>query len=155
MIRGPTGKDQGRLALVHTYIPAVPVDFAGPSYFGGKDDQFILCAGKGARPHSHLSTCSFFLGYLGGEVNIWDRETGIVLHSMRAHWDQGADLTGIAWNHAAGSLMFASAAHDGSVRIWTAPPPVFPIPQLTYTEDRLGHGRMNSVDTLDGTDDGD
>ena len=33
--------------LRHTYTPKVAVDFAGPSYFGGKNDQLILCAGKG------------------------------------------------------------------------------------------------------------
>lgn len=27
-------KNEARLALLHTYIPATPVDFAGPSYFG-------------------------------------------------------------------------------------------------------------------------
>jgi len=36
-----------RLSLRHTYMPKFPVDFAGPSYFGGKDDQLVLCAGKG------------------------------------------------------------------------------------------------------------
>jgi hypothetical protein len=36
-----------RLVLRHTYMPKSPVDFAGPSYFGGKDDQLVLCAGKG------------------------------------------------------------------------------------------------------------
>ena len=36
-----------RLSLVHTYMPKSPVDFAGPSYFGGNDDQLVLCAGKG------------------------------------------------------------------------------------------------------------
>ena len=28
-------------------MPKTPVDFAGPSYFGGKNDQLVLCAGKG------------------------------------------------------------------------------------------------------------
>ena len=28
-------------------MPKVPVDFAGPSYFGGQDDQLVICAGKG------------------------------------------------------------------------------------------------------------
>ncbi len=40
-----------RLSLSHTYMPKSPVDFAGPSYFGGKDDQLVLCAGKGNRQH--------------------------------------------------------------------------------------------------------
>jgi hypothetical protein len=50
-------KDQARLTLRHTYMPKVPVDFAGPSYFGGKDDQLVLCAGKGAQftfPPKHI-----------------------------------------------------------------------------------------------------
>ena len=29
-------------------MPKVAVDFAGPSYFGGKNDELVLCAGKGA-----------------------------------------------------------------------------------------------------------
>ena len=37
-----------QLHLRHTYTATV--DFAGPSYFGGKDDQLILCAGKGRPP---------------------------------------------------------------------------------------------------------
>ncbi len=37
----------GRLSLRHTYMPKTSVDFAGPSYFGGKHDQLVLCAGKG------------------------------------------------------------------------------------------------------------
>lgn len=44
---------RARLQLVHTYIPPSTVDFAGPSYLGhfngtGKEDQIVLCAGKGA-----------------------------------------------------------------------------------------------------------
>lgn len=44
-----------RLSLRHTYMPRANVDFAGPSYFGGKDDQLIVCAGKG-RPTSPIET---------------------------------------------------------------------------------------------------
>lgn len=40
-------KDTARLSLRHTYMPKVTVDFAGPSYFGGRNDQLVLCAGKG------------------------------------------------------------------------------------------------------------
>ena len=39
-----------RLSLRHTYMPKAIVDFAGPSYFGGKEDQLIVCAGKGRPP---------------------------------------------------------------------------------------------------------
>ena len=45
-----------RLSLRHTYMPRTIVDFAGPSYFGGKDDQLIVCAGKG-QSHSAEVPC--------------------------------------------------------------------------------------------------
>jgi hypothetical protein len=38
---------EASLVLQHTFMAKMPVDFAGPSYFGGKDDSLILCAGKG------------------------------------------------------------------------------------------------------------
>ncbi|KAG8941116.1 hypothetical protein FRC03_004846 [Tulasnella sp. 419] len=108
MIPGEAGQ-WARLSLLYTYIPATPVEFAGPSYFGGANDQFIICAGK------------------NGEIHIWDRESGLLLHSLQASQtigEESGDLTGIAWNHAfSGYFMFASANHDGTVRVWTAPAP--------------------------------
>jgi len=101
---------RARLSLNHTYIPPKIVDFAGPSYFGhfttsNVHDHLVMACGK------------------GGEVYIWDRDTARLLHSLRAQ-DQGSDLTGIAWNHSGqGQLMLASASHDGTIRIWTAPLP--------------------------------
>lgn len=94
-------KDQARLTLRHTYMPKVPVDFAGPSYFGGKDDQLVLCAGK------------------AGDIHIWDRDSAVLLHHVRAQ-ALGGDLTCIAWNHALDNpFMFATGSHDGAVRLWT------------------------------------
>ncbi|KAJ1311844.1 hypothetical protein OPQ81_010305 [Rhizoctonia solani] len=95
-----------RLVLAHTYFTKHPVDFAGPSYFGGVKDTFVLAASK------------------SGEIYIWERSSGVLLHSLKAP-DQ--ELTNLAWNHkSSGGFMFASAAHDGMVRIWTttaaAPP---------------------------------
>ncbi|EPT02101.1 hypothetical protein FOMPIDRAFT_1029426 [Fomitopsis schrenkii] len=95
-------KDTARLSLRHTYIPKVPVDFAGPSYFGGKNDQLVLCAGK------------------AGDIHIWDRESAALLHHVRAQ-ALGGDLTCIAWNAAVEPFMFATGSHDGGVRIWTTP----------------------------------
>ncbi|THH28595.1 hypothetical protein EUX98_g5601 [Antrodiella citrinella] len=95
-------KDSSRLSLRHTYMPKVTVDFAGPSYFGGKNDQLILCAGK------------------GGDIHIWDRESAALLHHVRAQ-ALGGDLTCVAWNHAQDSFMFATGSHDGAIRIWTTP----------------------------------
>ncbi|KAF9269633.1 WD40 repeat-like protein [Marasmius fiardii PR-910] len=97
-------KVTARLTLRHTYMPRVPVDFAGPSYFGGKNDELVLCAGK------------------AGDIHIWDQESGSLLHHVRSSV-LGGDLTCIAWNHAAEDpFMFATGSHDGTVRIWTKPP---------------------------------
>ncbi|KAF8842942.1 hypothetical protein BDN67DRAFT_925392 [Paxillus ammoniavirescens] len=90
-----------RLSLRHTYMPTMPIDFAGHSYFGGKDDQLVLCAGK------------------AGDIHIWDRDSAVLLHHVRAQ-DLGGDLTCIACNQSAEDpFMFATGSHDGAVRIWT------------------------------------
>lgn len=40
-------KGSVRLFLKHTYMPSLPVDFAGSTYFGGNLDQLVLSASKG------------------------------------------------------------------------------------------------------------
>ncbi|KAJ7104489.1 WD40 repeat-like protein [Mycena belliarum] len=93
-----------KLTLRHTYMPKHSVEFAGPSYFGGKNDELVLCAGK------------------AGDIHIWDQESGTLLRHIRAQAQQSGDLTCIAWNHAAEDpFMFATGSHDGAVRIWTKP----------------------------------
>ncbi|KAJ6612693.1 hypothetical protein B0H10DRAFT_2278752 [Mycena sp. CBHHK59/15] len=95
-----------RLTLRHTYMPKGTVEFAGPSYFGGKNDELVLCAGK------------------AGDIHIWDQESGTLLRHVRAQAQQTGDLTCIAWNHAAEDpFMFATGSHDGAVKIWTKPEP--------------------------------
>lgn len=52
LVRDARGREQpyaqvARLLLRHTYLPKAQMDFAGSSYFGGKEDQLVLCAGKG------------------------------------------------------------------------------------------------------------
>lgn len=90
-----------RLVLRHAYVPKVPVDFAGHGYFGGKDDQLVLCAGK------------------AGDIYIWDRDSAILLHTISAQ-ALGGDLTCLAWNQAVEDVfMFATGSHDGAVRVWT------------------------------------
>jgi hypothetical protein len=39
-------------------MPKRTVEFAGPSYFGGKNDELVLCAGKGAFRLSSISSIS-------------------------------------------------------------------------------------------------
>ncbi|KAG6888956.1 hypothetical protein C0992_006949 [Termitomyces sp. T32_za158] len=90
---------KGRLTLRHTYMPKVRVDFAGPSYFGGKNNEMVFCA--------------------AGDIHIWDQESAALLHYIRGQY-HGGDLTCIAWNHAVEDpFMFATGSHDGAVRIWT------------------------------------
>ncbi|TFK38127.1 WD40-repeat-containing domain protein [Crucibulum laeve] len=96
-----------RLTLRHTYMPKTAVDFKGPSYFGGKNDELVVCAGK------------------AGDIHIWDRESATLLHHIRGK-TYGGDLTCIAWNHASEDpFMFATGSHDGGVRVWSKPPPNF------------------------------
>ena len=102
-------------------MPKFPVDFAGPSYFGGKDDQLVLCAGKGALTPFSLHQDIFIDFAPAGDIHIWDRESGALLHHVRAQ-ALGGDLTCIAWNPASDPFMFATGSHDGGVRIWTSPP---------------------------------
>ena len=66
-----------------------------------------------------------------GDIHIWDRESGTLLHHIRAQ-AVGGDLTCIAWNHAWDTFMFATGSHDGGVRVWTSPSniPYFGTPGL-------------------------
>ncbi|KAF8599354.1 WD40 repeat-like protein [Ceratobasidium sp. AG-I] len=120
-----TREQKCRLVLAHTYFTKHPVDFAGPSYFGGVNDSFVLCASKGMmRPYE--KEVGLLTASLGGEIYIWERASGILLHSLKAP-DQ--DLTNIACNYKSPSgFMFASGAHDGIVRIWTTARPTLPHP---------------------------
>ncbi|KZV75898.1 WD40 repeat-like protein [Peniophora sp. CONT] len=70
-----------------------------------------------------------------GDIHIWDRESGALLHHIRAQNFGGGDLTCIAWNPAADPYIFATGSHDGAVRIWTtllpgttAPPSIDELP---------------------------
>lgn len=124
-----------RLSLRHTYMPKVTVDFAGPSYFGGKHDQLVLCAGKGelfSEPYlfPSLTSCP------AGDIHIWDRESATLLHHIRSQ-TVGGDLTCIAWNHAWDSFMFATGSHDGGVRIWTSPMASASSPELSAAASRV------------------
>ncbi|KZT24894.1 WD40 repeat-like protein [Neolentinus lepideus HHB14362 ss-1] len=111
--------DVVRLALRHTYMPKVQVDFAGPSYFGGKEDQLIFCAGK------------------AGDIHIWDRDSGELLHYLRAQQGAGGDLTSIAWNQGSDTFMFATGSHDGYLKIWT--------PRDASSRGRQGYGPGSGI----------
>jgi len=110
-----------RLTLRHTYLPKAHVDIAGASYFGGKDDQLVLCAGKGTclpRYHLYLNTQNL---NKAGDIHIWERDTATLLHYIKPQ-TFGGDLTCLAWNHSTDDpFMLATGSHDGTVRIWTTP----------------------------------
>ncbi|KAG8755214.1 hypothetical protein FRC11_006186 [Ceratobasidium sp. 423] len=117
-------KGKQRLVLAHTYFTGHPVDFAGPSYFGGVKDTFVVAASK------------------SGEIYIWERSSGVLLHSLKAP-DQ--ELTNIAWNHKSSSgFMFASAAHDGKVRIWTTTAPAL-LPRSQSPESQEGIPPLDTI----------
>ena len=134
-----------RLSLRHTYMPKTPVEFAGPSYFGGKDDQLIVCAGKGrpSLPSKRLIDGMFanvfiHLSHTAGDIHIWDRESGALLRHVRAQV-VGGDLTCLAWNPIVDPFMFVTGSHDGAVRIWTSSQPS-PNSELAFRSEGGGGG---------------
>ncbi|KAG8817976.1 hypothetical protein FRC19_010971 [Serendipita sp. 401] len=94
----------GRLVPIRTYLPKQDVDFAGPSYFAGLQDELILVPTK------------------SGDILFWDRESGQLLHALRNRDVGDGDLTSVAWNYASRKHMLASASHDGAIRIWMTGP---------------------------------
>ena len=102
-----------------TYIPRVPVDFTGASYFGGKNNELVLSFAKGVPGCCCACKASLILCLPAGDIYIWDQESGALLHVIRGH-SHGADITCIAWNPMAEDpYMFAAGSHDGTVRVWT------------------------------------
>ncbi|PVG01424.1 WD40 repeat-like protein [Serendipita vermifera] len=102
-----------RLLPFRTYVPRGEVDFAGPSYFAGRHQEFIFASTK------------------SGDILFWDRETGLLLHTLKTRSMVGSDMTSMAWNFASDKHMFASSSHDGCVRIWMSSPP-----ECTPTRDK-------------------
>ncbi|KAG9016039.1 hypothetical protein FRB90_003763 [Tulasnella sp. 427] len=96
-----------RLERLQTYTSTATADFAGPSHFGGQQDQFVICAGQ------------------KGTIYVWDRETGLLLHSLQGPqnaYNVVEKMTSVAWNSCAtGRYMLASGTNHGTVQIWTTP----------------------------------
>jgi hypothetical protein len=139
-----------QLSLRRTYVPKVPVEFAGPSYFGGKDDQLMEKVGPfpPEKPIGGIFANVFIhLSYIAGDIHIWDRESGALLHHVREQV-VGGDLTCLAWNTTADRFMFATGSHDGAVRIWTSPnhsSQPSPYPEFTFqSEGGGGEGGSNA-----------
>jgi WD40 repeat protein len=78
---------------------------------------------KVCNPNSHVVADQFLTLYQAGDIHIWDRDSAVLLHHIRAQ-EVGGDMTCIAWNSAAEDpFMFGTGSHDGAVRIWSSPPP--------------------------------
>ncbi|KAJ8594595.1 WD40 repeat-like protein [Rhizopogon salebrosus TDB-379] len=99
-----------RLTFHHVFSSTMSGGYVG-STFGGKDDQFILCASE------------------FGDILIWDRDTAALLHRIRPTYP-AQELTCIACNQLTDDpFSIASGGRDGSIRIWTtfsSPPPRTP-----------------------------
>jgi len=105
-----------------TYMPKFKVDFTGPSHFGGRNDEMVICAGKGT-PHLGFAEPDVHI-IVGGDIHIWDQESGILLHHIHPQaMSRSRDMTCLAWNRAHDKpFMFATGSYDGTVRIWTKRP---------------------------------
>ncbi|KAF8548780.1 hypothetical protein OG21DRAFT_1515937 [Imleria badia] len=92
-----------RLNLQHSFALDVPTSIASSCYFGGKDEQFVVCVGK------------------AGSVHIWDRETAALLHHFRPmNVSEPRDMTCIGWNNGVDEpMIFATGSHDGTVCVWS------------------------------------
>lgn len=123
-----------RLKLTRIYAPLDQDDSFGPSYFGGKNDEFVLSATKRAcMPENtfHISTDSG--AFLGGTMYVWHCESGARIHHVLS--SETGYPTCLAWRDTAEGepLMIATAGHDGQVRIWTEPPAGIPLTPGTFT----------------------
>ncbi|KAG0705772.1 WD40-repeat-containing domain protein [Suillus ampliporus] len=124
---GRTSQNCARLTLRHAFSSTVSIEYVG-STFGGKNDQFILCAGK------------------SGDILIWDRESADLLHHIYPT-SPDQDLTCISCNRLSGDpFALAVAGHDGSIRIWTTPLCLSPTPSsATILEDGLQTGSLRII----------
>lgn len=82
--------------------------------------------------------------YTAGDIHVWDRESGALLHHVRAQM-VGGDLTCLAWNPAADPFMFATGSHDGALRIWTtvdrsSHPSPYIYPEFSFQSEGGGGG---------------
>ncbi|KIJ59080.1 hypothetical protein HYDPIDRAFT_190627 [Hydnomerulius pinastri MD-312] len=110
-----------RLTLRHTFVLNVPVSIAGPCYFGGNEDQFVFCAGKGLSLPGLGSATADDAARTAGDIHIWDRETAAVLRYLRPpNMPAVGNLTCIGWNNATDHpMMLATGSHNGTVQIWS------------------------------------
>lgn len=66
----------------------------------------------------NLANTSIRIAYIAGNIHIWDRKSGALLHHIQAQV-VGGDLTCVAWNPVTDPFMFTTGSHDGAVHVWT------------------------------------
>ena len=83
-----------RLNLKHTFALKGPVDIAGPCHFGGKDDQLVLCAGKGRCPMLTGRGSLIGLHFSGRCTHVGSRDgSSPPLHTTSEHsWRWRSDM---------------------------------------------------------------
>lgn len=117
-----------RLTFHHVFSSTISGGYVG-STFGGKDDQFILCASECLIFYSEFPGFLLKPYFSVGDILIWDRDTAALLHRIRPTYP-AQELTCIACNQLTDDpFSIASGGRDGSIRIWTtfsSPPPRTP-----------------------------
>ncbi|PFH48870.1 hypothetical protein AMATHDRAFT_5391 [Amanita thiersii Skay4041] len=84
--------------------PKLGTSLVGHSYYGGSNDELVICASK------------------TGEIQVWDQESGSTLHHLRPP-SHATPLACVGWNRARDEFMFAIGSHDGDVQVWAKPQP--------------------------------
>ncbi|KAG2343040.1 hypothetical protein BDR05DRAFT_976122 [Suillus weaverae] len=98
-------KDQAQLTLCHTYMPKVPVDFAGPTIFGARMISLCLVPAR---------------YWAAGDIHIWDRDSAVLLHHVCPSHGQGPGARRMeSCFRQPFHFKFATGSHDGAVRLWT------------------------------------
>ncbi|CAE6407025.1 unnamed protein product [Rhizoctonia solani] len=110
-----TTSQSAKLSSAYIAQSQNPVDFAGPSFFGGPKDTFVVAASR------------------AGEIYIWERSSAILLHTLTM--SSNKELTSLAWNRKSpNQFMLAAAARDGTIRMWrtrVSPPSITVPPEET------------------------
>lgn len=95
-----------------------------PSIFGGEYDHLVLRAASGQSLYISASAWSLLTSFITvGDIYVWDRDSAVLIYCIRAPAALQSQLTSFAWNGGSSDYMFATGTHDGTVHIWTIPPP--------------------------------
>ncbi|CAE6483933.1 unnamed protein product [Rhizoctonia solani] len=104
LIPNPLAKDQSTnrrdFFCIRSYFPKATSDFSGRGCFGGPDDAYVCCSSQ------------------EGEIFIWDRETGLLLYTIKPVNDEHIKFF-TCNKQARPNFKCASGAVDGILSVWT------------------------------------